>query len=360
MSVRLVADDGNRLTVDDFGNAVGRPCRGCGGPRLGIIRGSSYCETCREARAILHYCDHCGREPRRRGGGSRLCVICSPKQKAPAPCALCGERNPKPKRGCRNCVSCQEWAHEVREAKLRARKTKARKPCDDCGRPRGDYRRHYCDACAARHVAERHLCSACGERPRRGPRKIYCVECYDYVLRRRRSRSSRRRLRSVPNKPARKRTNEQRIRGNENRRIAARLKAELEGREFNDAISRGRTRTFSRERWNYKRTVAGEPIAHALYEQAAGVGVEVYCNEVEVPSRSVRRWYYGEGIRLDTLDRILLAMDVTWQDVYDPQRFSALYTPLRWIDIVDTLSRAFEGQALIGLEAVEYEERIAA
>lgn len=366
--MRLVAPGPRRrLVVDDYGDAVALACRGCGGPK-GAGRGVSYCADCQAARDEARFCQRCGVKPKRPGIGQRLCLDCRPARRYASPedyspCAICGERKPKG-RGRRICDDCQGIAKDVREAKLRARTMARRKTCVDCGRTRGYDRTRYCDRCAALHAEGRHpkLCYGCGEKPRRAKGKRYCEDCQAYADRRRKSRAKRRSRTSVPAKP-RKRTAEQRTRMNENRRIASRLKAEKEGRTFNEAISLGRTRSFTRTTWH---SAPGPPIAAAIREDAIHRRITLgeYAALSGIPTRTVARWRSGERIRLESLDKALDLLGVDWQEVYDPRRFPHLYSPWDWPDVVDAVSRALDNVPLIGQDAVypqqQQQEAIAA
>jgi hypothetical protein len=318
-----------------------------------MVRGSSYCFECREARVIVNLCNECGDRPKRPGRGVSLCEVCF-ANRLPKPCWICGERKPKSRSGQRYCNDCQDIAAEIRQAKSRARTVKARNACDDCGKRRGQYRRKYCDACAKRHLEERRpqLCRACMERPRRGYRLKYCVECNNYVKdlkrRRRRKQTSKRRQRT----PAERRSDQ------ENGRIRARLKAERDGRDFRDDISLGRTRGYNPGKMI---RLPAAPLAQLFNEKFPQTGSNVerrewrghnlmsFCESIGVPDKNVRDWITGarETALFDVVERVLIGFDLLWFDVYDHDRWPDLYPPERWAEVEAMARRAFEGEDLM-------------
>lgn len=87
-------------------------------------------------------------------------------------------------------------------------------------------------------------------------------------------------------------------------------------------------------------------------------------------TRSFYSWESGERThtKFDTADRLLLAIDRNWWEVYDPQRnppgmFGHTRTAdvLAWLDVVDRASRLWTGEVLLGPDDPVLEaERVAA
>jgi hypothetical protein len=102
-------------------------------------------------------------------------------------------------------------------------------------------------------------------------------------------------------------------------------------------------------------------LAHGrgIVAQRAGVSV-----------RSFFAWQTGERTHttLDTADRLLLAIERNWWEVYDPQTNPpGLFKPRRcddvlaWLDVVDRASRLWDGEVLLGPDDPVLEaERVAA
>lgn len=73
------------------------------------------------------------------------------------------------------------------------------------------------------------------------------------------------------------------------------------------------------------------------------------CERAGVAPRQVWGWESDPNSTclLDVADRVLVGLGESWWLVYDPERFPGLYSPLRWIDVVDAAAAAFEGERLL-------------
>jgi hypothetical protein len=140
---------------------------------------------------------------------------------------------------------------------------------------------------------------------------------------------------------------ERRQRQNENARIARRLRRERDGLPISER------RRHEGERAQGKHLGSGrvhcKPVA-AFMESLPGSLLEV-CESIGIDDRIVRRWRTEEDgpyATVDSVQRVLDALDVQWWEVFDPSLFPGLYDVLRWLDVADAASRVFDGEALIG------------
>jgi hypothetical protein len=99
-------------------------------------------------------------------------------------------------------------------------------------------------------------------------------------------------------------------------------------------------------------------------------GRGIVAKRAGVSTRSFYSWEAGERThtKLDTADRLLLAIERNWWEVYDPQQHPpGMFKPRRcddvlaWLDVVDRASRLWNGEVLLGPDDPVLEaERVAA
>lgn len=248
------------------------------------------------------------------------------------PCQKCGGPKP-PGRGLRHCSDCREVTLWERERKWHTRARARRKPCAGCGRLKPDgHGRRLCDECIALRARK---CQACQERPPRASGKAYCEQCFQIAQRaaRRRKRewlakqlqdpsyretynaraaSCRRRLRQEDGDRVRanERLDYRIAQANAGRPIAPVAKSPsdglghtgIPGRPLAAAITRAASRTLP--------ALVGEPVQAMTEAQI--------CEATGVLPRHVYAWRIGErGASLDAADRVLIALDLEWEDIWN-------------------------------------------
>lgn len=119
-------------------------------------------------------------------------------------------------------------------------------------------------------------------------------------------------------------------------------------------------------------TIEAAPLAvmvdrQAMYRWSGRFGV---CWEAQIDEGMLRKWHSRAILttHLDTADRVLIAINRNWHEVYDPQahepgvfRARQRDDVLAWLDVVDRASRLWTGEVLLGPDDPVLEaERVAA
>lgn len=176
------------------------------------------------------------------------------------------------------------------------------------------------------------FCRACGDRPARGPHKLYCFECMVVAERaeRRKSRERKRRQRQDPRVAEKRREASREYRRASRERRAtdeppplpgflpsAPLLAALEVAITRDAQVEPVLAVAAR---NHRG--GAEPSREAaMYGRD-----EVVCQRAGISSKTLREWRRGKRPRVQfgTADLMLQNLGLLWQDVWDPAEFPEL------------------------------------
>jgi transposase len=125
------------------------------------------------------------------------------------------------------------------------------------------------------------------------------------------------------------------------------------GRELRRRARAVRAAPIPRSEAEQEPDVPSAPLAAAVQHVMARDAIDdlTACSRAGVPPRTVWAWRTGERptARLDTADGVLLGLDLLWWEVYNPAVASSLYSPLEWIDVVDSAARAWTGEGCIGV-----------
>jgi hypothetical protein len=116
--------------------------------------------------------------------------------------------------------------------------------------------------------------------------------------------------------------------------------------------------------------VPARPLAVAVEHEAEYRfgGRRGVCWEAQIDESVIRKWLKGDllATHLEIADRVLIAVDRCWWEVYDKADPGSLHPRraldvLAWLDVADRLSRLWDGEVLLGPDDPVLEaERVAA